>query len=531
MTNIYNIDDIIEGNYKSLGKWLNGKISAISENGTYVINYNDGEVEDGVNADHLRIFNAGTINDNLGTSLTEGMKVEGNYRGRGKWFPCKISRVRGDGTYDIAYDDGETETRLDKELVRVLGSEIINSDNTSAPVAGLVEGMKVEGNYRGRGKWYPGKISAVNDNGTYNIAYDDGENESGLDKELVRVNGSVQFQVEDTVDGNYRGRGTWYKGKISKIENSGIYEIKYDDGEVERGVSADFIRLFPDFPTWSLDGIVGPIVMNGVPIDTILGKIGEQIALLKDRSNEAKQSSISFNNKLNLDEKSINDLTVDMKALKEQFNTVSLSNNSAPEQPPIVQASSGSDIDSALLDQQFSAFNQKLITMTGKMETYEKSLSAAKEENAIKNKKIEQLEEMIQKLTLKATNNEKTIESNKSNHNKDLNETSQQLSNKITELINMVNTKGNADAKFEDYDNKFKVMSKKLDEMESKMNLMNDSNRAVESRVKQFETLFNQLLEQIAAAKENIDSLGARVEYELTDRLNRLDRGNTNNIT
>ena len=63
------------------------------------------------------------------------------------------------------------------------------------------------------------------------------------------------------------------------------------------------------------------------------------------------------------------------------------------------------------------------------------------------------------------------------------------------------------------------------------MNLMNDSNRAVESRVKQFETLFNQLLEQIAAAKENIDSLGARVEYELTDRLNRLDRGNTNNIT
>ena len=461
--------------------------------------------------------------------------IEGNYRGQGKWYKGKISGVNENGTYDIAYDDGENESGLDKELVRVLGSEIINSDYTSAPV-GLVEGTKVEGNYRGQGKWYPGKISAVNENGTYDIAYDDGENESGLDKELVRVrslpiavNGSVQFQVDDTVEGNYRGRGTWYKGKISAV-SGGIYEILYDDGEVERGVNADFIRHFTiDFPTWSLDGIVGPIVMNGVPIDTILGKIAEQIALLKDRSNEAKQSSISINNKLNLDEKSILfDLTVDIKALKEQFNTVSLSNSPAPVQPLIVEAPSGSDIDSALLDQQFSAFNQKLIIMTGKMETYEKSLSAAKEENAIKNKKIEQLEDMIQKLTLKATNNEKTIESNKSNHNKDLNETSQQLSDKITELINMVNTKGNADLKFEDYDNKFEVMSKKLDEMESKMNLMNDSNRAVESRVKQFETLFNQLLEQIAAAKENIDSLGARVEYELTDRLNRLDRGNTN---
>jgi hypothetical protein len=62
--------------------------------------------------------------------------------------------------------------------------------------------------------------------------------------------------------------------------------------------------------------------------------------------------------------------------------------------------------------------------------------------------------------------------------------------------------------------------------MESKIFSLGDSCRVVESRVKQFESLFNQLLEQVAASKENIDSLGARVEYELTDRLNRLDRGN-----
>jgi hypothetical protein len=38
------------------------------------------------------------------SSFFEGEKVEGNYRGRGKWFPGKISRDRGDKTYDIVYE-------------------------------------------------------------------------------------------------------------------------------------------------------------------------------------------------------------------------------------------------------------------------------------------------------------------------------------------------------------------------------------------------------------------------------------------
>ena len=49
-----------------------------------------------------------------------GSKVEGSYRGRGKWYPGKVTRDRGDGTFDVAYDDGESETRVEESLLRLI---------------------------------------------------------------------------------------------------------------------------------------------------------------------------------------------------------------------------------------------------------------------------------------------------------------------------------------------------------------------------------------------------------------------------
>lgn len=53
-------------------------------------------------------------------SLREGVKVEANYRGRGRWFPGKIQRDYGDGTFDVQYDDGEHELRVPQNLIRLL---------------------------------------------------------------------------------------------------------------------------------------------------------------------------------------------------------------------------------------------------------------------------------------------------------------------------------------------------------------------------------------------------------------------------
>jgi len=41
--------------------------------------------------------------------LEEGMKVVANYKGKGRFFECKIARDNRDGTYDITYCDGDRE--------------------------------------------------------------------------------------------------------------------------------------------------------------------------------------------------------------------------------------------------------------------------------------------------------------------------------------------------------------------------------------------------------------------------------------
>ena len=53
--------------------------------------------------------------------IEEGSKVEANYRGRGRYYPGRVSRVRLNGTMDIDYDDGEKEIGVDKDNVRLAG--------------------------------------------------------------------------------------------------------------------------------------------------------------------------------------------------------------------------------------------------------------------------------------------------------------------------------------------------------------------------------------------------------------------------
>ena len=88
-----------------------------------------------------------------------------------------IRDSRGDDTYDIAYDDGERELRVAKRLIRKLDGG--SSDS-------FREGDKVEADYRGRGKFYKGKISRDRGDDTYDIAYDDGERETRVAKRLIR---------------------------------------------------------------------------------------------------------------------------------------------------------------------------------------------------------------------------------------------------------------------------------------------------------------------------------------------------------
>lgn len=58
------------------------------------------------------------------------------------------------------------------------------------------KGLPVEGNFRGQGTYYAGIIVAVNDDGTFNINYDDGDKEKKVPASRLRMGGQQKFKQQ-----------------------------------------------------------------------------------------------------------------------------------------------------------------------------------------------------------------------------------------------------------------------------------------------------------------------------------------------
>ena len=132
--------------------------------------------------------------------IQEGDKVQGNYHGSGQWYPAVVDRVRGDGTVDLDYDDGDREVRMDLSLVRhpppattittptTTAATATNSTSSSTSVHNqsmisavvepdipFQEGDEVEGNYHGSGAWHAAVVDRVRADGTFDLDYDNGD--------------------------------------------------------------------------------------------------------------------------------------------------------------------------------------------------------------------------------------------------------------------------------------------------------------------------------------------------------------------
>ncbi|EKX31207.1 hypothetical protein GUITHDRAFT_122588 [Guillardia theta CCMP2712] len=112
-------------------------------------------------------------------------------------------------------------------------------------------GQLIEAKYRGGKKMYPGIISAIWPGGKYNITYDDGDREFGVDKKMIRLCRDYDWckkqelnvlEVGERVYGRWnhsKGEKLWYLGKVVQVESTeggGRYTIQYDDGDREPNV-------------------------------------------------------------------------------------------------------------------------------------------------------------------------------------------------------------------------------------------------------------------------------------------------------
>ena len=84
------------------------------------MDYDDGDKEQRVKPHLVRPRDGDRQTRRSGAAdFRAGDRVEARFKGGERWHPAKISAVHGsDGTYDLAYDDGDEERRVKPHLVR-----------------------------------------------------------------------------------------------------------------------------------------------------------------------------------------------------------------------------------------------------------------------------------------------------------------------------------------------------------------------------------------------------------------------------
>jgi hypothetical protein len=109
----------------------------------------------------------------------------------------------------------------------------------------LKEGEQVEGRHSGQAMWYGGKVAVVCGGGFYDLVYDDGDKEQKVSRYRIRRKGDTapdEFEEGEEVDSKHDGGETYYAAKIAKVNDDGSYDILYHDGDEESLVARGMLE-------------------------------------------------------------------------------------------------------------------------------------------------------------------------------------------------------------------------------------------------------------------------------------------------
>jgi ankyrin repeat protein len=180
-------------------------------------------------------------------------RVEAQFKGKGKFYPGKITNAHADGTCDVLFDDGDKDSNVKPECIRSPPKPAAAKVADTAAAGWVVEGDKVEAQFKGKGKFYPGTVTAANDDGTINVTFDDGDKDSNIKPEGFRVVSQItaseaaaqpsNVKVDDRVEAQYKGKGKHYPGKVVAINEDGTVEVLFDDGDKDTSVKPENFRI------------------------------------------------------------------------------------------------------------------------------------------------------------------------------------------------------------------------------------------------------------------------------------------------
>ena len=99
-----------------LNRWHPATIAVVHADGTLDVNYDAGDHDSKLPLVHV------TLRGRRGKDFTVGRPVISRYMNSRKFYGAKILTVNGDGTYDVQFDEGECVSGVNRDWIRHVGS-------------------------------------------------------------------------------------------------------------------------------------------------------------------------------------------------------------------------------------------------------------------------------------------------------------------------------------------------------------------------------------------------------------------------
>merc|ERR1719468_1157003 len=142
-------------------------------------------------------------------------------------YPATIDKVNPDGTFSVKWDDPDGGPETDDIKASKMKKIIIFKDYA---IGDDVLAMSSED-----GQQYPGVVSQINKDGTFQVKWDDPDGGPEVEdvnpEKMKKVTVFKDYKVDDAVEAVFPDDGQMYPGTVIKVNDDGTFQVKWDDSD------------------------------------------------------------------------------------------------------------------------------------------------------------------------------------------------------------------------------------------------------------------------------------------------------------
>ena len=170
-------------------------------------------------------------------------------KGWTKYYPGVVSRVNSDGTYDINFDDGDKKKGVTRRQMKSLEVDSRAREREASPRSDFRVLDKVNARRSRNDNFEPAEITAIHADGTFDVRFEDGTRVKDLPTNHIRKSVARErqrtksnYDVGEAVEARFRGSNKYYPGRVSRKNRDGTFGVEFNDGTSDMRVRHSDMR-------------------------------------------------------------------------------------------------------------------------------------------------------------------------------------------------------------------------------------------------------------------------------------------------